>query len=419
MINKIEALNFRSLRNISQGLGPFQVLVGPNASGKTTFLDVIAFLGRIVSEGLEAAVEDRTTTPQDLTWRRSGGAFQLAIEASLPADIRSALAERKYDTIRYEVSIETTPELGFGAETVLLFQATPPTWSQLDVFPSDAPERASLLTPKQEGRRKIVNKVQGGNDNFYPETTSEAGKGGWVTPFRLGPRKSALANLPEDESKFPATTWLKRLLSEGVQSFVLNSVAMRRASPPGKGRGFKPDGSNLPWVIAALEHGSAEDKSRLAEWVKHLRTALPDLSGVRTVERADDKHRYLMLSYENGIEVPSWMASDGTLRLLALTLPAYLPDFRGVFLIEEPENGIHPRAAEAALQSLSSAYDAQILVASHSPVVLSLVEPKDVLCFGKTVSGATAIVRGSEHPALKSWRGETSLGTLFASGVLS
>jgi predicted ATPase len=419
VIHKIEALNFRSLRNVSQALDRFQVLVGPNASGKTTFLDVIAFLGRIVSDGLEAAVEERTSTPQDLTWRRHGGAFQLAIEASLPAEVRSTLAERGYDTIRYEVSIDTTPELGFAAETVLLFQATPRAWTQLDVFPSEAPERDTLLTPKMEGRRKIVNKVQGGNDNFYPETTTEAGKGGWVTPFKLGPRKSALANLPEDESKFPATTWLKRLLAEGVQSFVLNSLAIRRASPPGKGRRFKPDGSNLPWVVAGLEHGGADDKERLADWVRHLRTALPDLSGVRTVERADDKHRYLMLSYENGIEVPSWMASDGTLRLLALTLPAYLPDFRGVYLIEEPENGIHPRAVEAALQSLSSTYDAQILVASHSPVVLSLVEPKDVLCFGKTASGATDIVRGSEHPALKSWRGETTLGTLFASGVLS
>ena len=244
MISRIEALNFRSLRNVSQALGRFQVLVGPNASGKTTFLDVIAFLGRIVSDGLEAAVEDRTSTPQDLTWRRTGGTFQLAVEARLPGEIQATLSERGYDTIRYEVSIETTPELGFAAETVLLFQSALPTWKQFDVFPSDAPERPSLLTPKQEGKRKIVNKVQGGNDNFYPETTSEAGKGGWVAPFKLGPRKSALANLPEDESKFPATTWLKQLLSEGVQSFVLNSLQIRHASPPGKGRGFKHDGSN-------------------------------------------------------------------------------------------------------------------------------------------------------------------------------
>ncbi len=48
MITLVEALNYRCLRHISQPLGPFHVLVGPNASGKTTFLDVIAFLGRLV-----------------------------------------------------------------------------------------------------------------------------------------------------------------------------------------------------------------------------------------------------------------------------------------------------------------------------------------------------------------------------------
>ncbi len=90
-----------------------------------------------------------------------------------------------------------------------------------------------------------------------------------------------------------------------------------------------------------------------------------------------------MIRYRGGLEVPSWMASDGTLRLLALTLPAYIGDFRGIYLIEEPENGIHPRAVETMFQSLSSVYDAQILMATHSPIILSLADPSTVLCFAK------------------------------------
>ena len=69
-------------------------------------------------------------------------------------------------------------------------------------------------------------------------------------------------------------------------------------------------------------------------------------------------------------------------------------------------------------QSLSSVYDAQVLLATHSPVILSAAEPKQVLCFKKTDEGATDIVRGDEHPALKEWRGETTLGSLLAAGVL-
>lgn len=139
---------------------------------------------------------------------------------------------------------------------------------------------------------------------------------------------------------------------------------------------------------------------------------------IKTVERPEDRSRYLVLCYKGGLTIPSWMASDGTLRLLALTIPAFMPDFKGLCLIEEPENGIHPKAVETVYQSLSSVYGAQILLATHSPVILSVADVKQVLCFKKTARGATDIVLGSEHPALRNWKGEVNLGELYAGGVL-
>ena len=56
MIHRIEALNFRSLRFISQEVGQFQVLVGPNASGKSTFQEVVALLGDFVRSGLDCII---------------------------------------------------------------------------------------------------------------------------------------------------------------------------------------------------------------------------------------------------------------------------------------------------------------------------------------------------------------------------
>jgi predicted ATPase len=125
-----------------------------------------------------------------------------------------------------------------------------------------------------------------------------------------------------------------------------------------------------------------------------------------------------MVTYRNGISVPAWLLSDGTLRLLALTLIAYLPNNQQVFVIEEPENGIHPKAIEAVFRSLSSVYDGQVFMATHSPLILALAEPKDLLVFAKTPNGATAVVNGQNHPALREWRHETPLETLFAAGVL-
>jgi len=40
------------------------------------------------------------------------------------------------------------------------------------------------------------------------------------------------------------------------------------------------------------------------------------------------------------------------------------------------------------------------------------------LCFAKTSEGATDIVSGKEHPALREWQGEVNLSELFAAGVL-
>ncbi|MCL6612768.1 MAG: ATP-binding protein [Peptococcaceae bacterium] len=415
MITLIEALNFRCLRYIRQETGPFHVLIGPNASGKTTFLDVINFLGRLVSDGLDAAISERTTNFQDLVWGRSDGSFELAIEAKIPDDRRKLLGENNFDTVRYEVKLGIDQgEIGILAEKASL-QIANKIVSQRSLFPflNDPPN--TILTSKgKKNSRTVINKVYGGNDNYYSEVYLGTGKG-WAPAFRLGHRKSALGNLPEDENKFPVTTWLKGLLTEGVQQFVLNSMLIRKASPPGQIRGFKPDGSNLPWVVERLREKSP---NRFKDWVAHLQTALPDLVDIKTVERTDDRHRYLVVCYRGNLEVPSWMVSDGTLRLLALTIPAYLLDFKGVYLIEEPENGIHPRAVETMFQSLTSVYDAQILLATHSPVILSLADAEKVLCFAKTSEGATDIVTGNEHPALRDWRGETNLGILFAGGVL-
>jgi predicted ATPase len=221
--------------------------------------------------------------------------------------------------------------------------------------------------------------------------------------------------LPEDEATFPVATWVKGVLGTGIQRIVLASESMRKPSPPGRTTAFLPDGSNLPWVVHQLEKGHPD---RLEAWVGHVREALPDLESIGTREREDDRHRYVVLRYRNGLEAPSWVVSDGTLRLLALTVLAYVPELSGIYLIEEHENEIHPRAVEIVLQSLSSVYDAQVLCATHSPVVLSIAPASSVLCFARDEAGAADIVAGDRHPRSKEWRGGIDLRTLFAAGAL-
>ncbi len=417
MISLIETLNYRCLWHIRQPLDPFHVLVGPNASGKTTFLDVVAFLSRLVSDGLESAIGERTANFADLLWQRQGRRLELAIEATIPQSRRRLLEDEKYDTIRYEVALELgeqSEEIDIVAERGSLRIKKTEKAGQLMLFPASFPSLATVpktILKKTKPSKTVFSKNPKGNDSFYVHGKENT----WPPSFALGPKKSTLGNLPEDELNHPVSTWLKEFLTRGVQQLVLNSLQIRGASPPGQGLTFKPDGSNLPWVISTLEEKAP---ARLADWVSHLRTALVDLRGIKTVLRPDDRFRYLGLQYGCGLDVPSWMVSDGTLRLLTLTLPAYLEDMRGIFLVEEPENGIHPLAIEAMYQALSSVYNAQVLITTHSPVILGVADPKSVLCFAKTEEGATDIVRGDLHPQLRDWHGDIDLGSLFASGVL-
>lgn len=422
MIARVEALSYRCLRYVRQDVKPFQVLIGPNASGKSTFLDVAAFLADLVreKEGVSAAVSNRAPDVRDLCWMQGSDTFELAIESEIPERLRER-RNGNYARARYEVRVGLAPEtheVSLLAETLWLKPETAAKDTSQDaqprLFPVLQPPPATIGTPAGKrtptGWRRVLNKVaESGNDYFRSESTD------WNNLFRLGPRRSALANLPEDEVKFPVSIWFRRTLLEGVQRLALNSEALHRPSPPGSPRRFQMDGSNLPWVVYDLKQTSPE---RAREWTAHVRTALPDLIDIRTVEREEDRQRYLVLDYDTGLHAPSWLVSDGTLRLLALTVLAYIPDLEGTYLIEEPENGIHPRAVETVFQSLSSLYSAQALLATHSPVILSLGEPDQVLCFDRTEQGATDIVLGSQHPRLRQWRGETDLGTLFASGVL-
>ncbi|MBX3083031.1 MAG: AAA family ATPase [Anaerolineae bacterium] len=417
MLTKIEVLNYRALRYINQSLEPFQVLIGPNASGKTTFLDVIAFIRDVISDQTPIeAIRNRSSDIYDLTWMKRTDWLELAVEARIPEKIRP---QKSYTHIRYEIRLgiqEEKHELALLAETLwLIGSETSNGIKQGKLFPQppDPPDRLTRDPDKNTrnppGWRKIVSKSSRGNDYFRSETTD------WNNLFRLGPKRSALANLPADDSRFPASTWFKQYISEGVQRIMLNSEALRRPSPPQSPRAFLPDGSNLPWVVEEL---TATHPDRFAEWIDHVRTALPDILAIKSLERPEDRHRYLAVDYASGVSVPSWVVSDGTLRMLALTLLPYLPNLNGLYLIEEPENGIHPRAVETVFQSLSSVYDGQVLVATHSPIILSLASPKQLLCFARTSEGATDIIRGDQHPRLHEWKGEIGLGTLFASGVL-
>ena len=423
MFRRVEAWHYKCLKRIDVRLHPVNILIGPNASGKSTLLDLFSFLRDALEGDVEEAVRRRTTSLRELVWNQTGEAkgFEIAVEADIPQNLCTT---NGYDRLRYEVGVgldEVDGTIVVSGENLWLVNSAqrmrtkphPPS-AQLTLFPRDLDDAKPVLHPARAktppGNRVVVRKVSpGGNDYFRSEQT------GWNITFRLSPRRLALSGVPEDQDRFPIALWFRQFLRQDVQLLQLNSLLMRRPCPSDAPRTFQPDGSNLPLMVAELRNKSPK---RFQWWIGHLQTILEDLEDITVAERPEDLSRYLVVTYRNGLPVPAWMLSDGTLRLLALTLIAYLPRQDRLFLVEEPENGVHPRAVEAVFQPLTSVYEGQVFLATHSTLFMALAQPEHLLVFGKTSSGATDVVRGPEHPALQEWRKQVPLETLFAAGVL-
>jgi predicted ATPase len=74
---------------------------------------------------------------------------------------------------------------------------------------------------------------------------------------------------------------------------------------------------------------------------------------------------------QDGIEYPSRIVSEGTLRVLALCCIVLNPWPGTLVAFEEPENGVHPRRLELIarlLFSLSVERGQQVIVTTHSPL---------------------------------------------------
>jgi predicted ATPase len=428
MITRIQVLNYRCLEYVDVPLDRFHVMVGPNGSGKSTLIDAVRLLSDLqygdIDDFLTGHGEDllasRSRRIEELFFQMQGDRFEIAVELQLPASIRKTHGENSFSHCRYEIAIGLVDEQDvILGENLLLMRNSSLHGNRVEhqavLFPQVLPPPTTIFAapPHKKvpaGCKRVISKaLASGNDNYSSETTD------WHLQLRVGAKRTALGFIPEDERRFPAAIWVRDFLREGLRELSLDSDAMKLPCSPSAGRILEPDGSNLALVVARL---MKDDPGKFNKWLDHVRTALPDIKTIRRRVQRADRHLYLAVQYLSGNLIPAWLLSDGTLRMLALTIIPYLALSQGIYLIEEPENGIHPQALESVIQSLSSVYDGQVLLATHSPLIIGLVNLKELLCFRKDARGATAIVGGESHPRLKKWQGEVDLQTLYASGVL-
>lgn len=431
MITRIEATRYRCFDKLDVELGDFRVLVGANGSGKTTLLDVPVLLGdmlraRSVGEAFLDRRDGRSPRAgafRELIFQGQGDFLILAVEAVLPEhaarDLMQGMTEkarskeeRRPTHVRYEVRLQLFNETELQVQNEYLFafpEALAPTRASADTA---APRLHGEVSPNRNWKF-ILKREYGGKAEYTPETAQRPR----VLQSDLAPNLLALPRmLYESQTEFPVARWLLDLLVEDSVFFDPDWNALRVASPPGLSKTkVLGSGKNAPWLALELQK---TDPERFVLWKSHVRLALPQISDISLHERDDDHHAYFRVRYNDTYDVPSSGLSDGTLRILVLTLLAYIAKPPRFLVTEEPENGIHPQATEVVLQSLSSIYDSQVIVSSHSPVVLASLRLDQILAARISDGGAAEVIPGPMHPRLVDWKGEVSLPTLFATGVL-
>ena len=130
-------------------------------------------------------------------------------------------------------------------------------------------------------------------------------------------------------------------------------------------------------------------------WIDYIQ-ALSRILGISDIEVIDHREYdknwgFSSRVMQNGLSKSLEELSDGSLVLLALITKIF-SDSSDIFFIEEPENSIHPRALYELMKLIrEKSLDKQFIITTHSPYLLNMIKPEEVLVAEKQEGGLSKI----------------------------
>lgn len=174
-------------------------------------------------------------------------------------------------------------------------------------------------------------------------------------------------------------------------------------------------GEGLPGLYFALRNDHEEAFERI---LHDVRTLFPTVKTVRA-QPSSSSELEIEVELTDRTRVRAAHISTGLLYYLAF---AALPEAFGpvsTILLEEPENGLHPariKQVMAVLRTFTEKHDAQVILTTHSPLVVNELEPREVSVVTRPSLEAGTLVRSIEETANFAKRSEVySLGELWLS----
>lgn len=359
-------------------LGPLNLLIGPNASGKSNFIEAVGLL-RGTPQNLGSALREGGGMMQDWLWKG---------EESVRGEIEAVLIYTKSWSLRHRLVL------------------------------AEAGQRLELLDERIENSQTKAGKTKPflyfGYENGRPMLNVKQEKR-ILQREDLDPQQSVLSQR-KDPDQYPELSFL----SDAYQRVRLyRDWRMGRDAPPRRPQDaslpndyLTEDAKNLGMVLNALRL-NVPVKKALIEALQQVFDGITDFS-VKieggTVQVFLEEERWL---------IPATRLSDGTVRWLALLSVLLHPNPPPLVCIEEPEIGLHPDLMPTLARLLKQASERmQLIVTTHSEALINAFTdaPENVLVCER-IGGCTTLKR-LEKEALSEWLKLYSLGELWSKGEL-
>jgi predicted ATPase len=406
MITKIRIRDFKNFQDTNLTVGPFTVVVGTNASGKSNIRDLFRFLHGI-GRGYPLAeiIGGRYGVGGQSEWAQMRGAASEIVrfgQNSFHVDVHFRAGQRDG---RYHIQVEKS-EHGHGGFRVAS-ETLSSRWEVIytshpgdgdPVNDQDDESYLALRMAKAESQKKFGHKLLARPDQ---PALSQIGD------FRNATRAH----------KDRAQELLD--IFAGIRFLDLTPDLIRKPAFPGQ-TVLGDSGENLPTVLEAI-CAAPERNAVLMEWIRELTPM--DVTDFEFPHDPVTGLVQLALKESNGNAVSAYSASDGALRFLAMLAALLGSHPARLYFLEEIDNGIHPTRLKLLLDLIerqTAKGGIQVVTTTHSPDLLSMVNDTTFastsVVFRPPHSDGAIISRVADLPQAAELRATQGLGRLHASG---
>lgn len=387
MLKRIQIRGYKSLMAVEVGLKPLSVLFGPNAAGKSNFLDALQLLSRIgTSRTLKEAFEPpyRGRPLESFTFGPEGikdliAQEQIAFAIEVDVELSSAVVETVNRQIREMKRTKATEEENKntpGADRLALVRERYLRYGiEIEILPKFGilrvtDEYLAALNAKGEptgNRRPFLEHIE---NRLHLRMEGQA----HPTYYERYLDHSILS-MPHYPPHYPHLVAMRQELESWFFYYFEPRERMRAPNPVKEVRHIGLMGEELAPFLNTLR---ALDAPQFKAVEKALRMIIPSVTGIDVdVNELGEVELKLL---EGSTPIPARVLSEGTLRILGLLALEGAKEQPALVGFEEPENGIHPRRIRliADLLRTRASGDTQFIVTTHSPLLPDLIEDKSL-----------------------------------------